>query len=182
MAHSRDEVVTAVQKTFPENVHTRVLEMLDTYGVESYERERERVQLAILKLSERNEEKLREFEARLSGRAFLGGESGGSAIGYAGKTRTNKENVREVRDQAAGGGADRHGRGAKNFDPKWHRENWCSQKFQPGREMIEPAGFGAGEKRERDNAHCFLGVIRSVTVRHPGRAHDLRFTKKLMNE
>jgi len=63
MAHSRDEVVTAVQKTFPENVHTRVLEMLDTYGVESYERERERVQLAILKLSERNEEKLREFVA-----------------------------------------------------------------------------------------------------------------------
>ena len=63
MAHSRDEVVTAVQKTFPENVHTRVLEMLDTYGVESYERERERVQLAILKLSEGNEEKLREFLA-----------------------------------------------------------------------------------------------------------------------
>ena len=63
MAHSRDEVVTAVQKTFPENVHTRVLEMLDTYGVESYERERERVQLAILKLSAGNEEKLREFVA-----------------------------------------------------------------------------------------------------------------------
>jgi len=63
MAHSRDEVVAAVQKTFPETSWSRVLEFLDTYGVESYERERERVQLAILKLSEGNEEKLREFVA-----------------------------------------------------------------------------------------------------------------------
>src|SRR5713101_4992282 len=63
MAFSRDEVVAVVQKTFPESAHARVLELLDTYGVESYERERERVQLAILKLSEGNEEKLREFVA-----------------------------------------------------------------------------------------------------------------------
>jgi len=63
MPHSRDEVVAVVQKSFPESAHARVLELLDTYGVESYERERERVQLAILKLSEGNEEKLREFVA-----------------------------------------------------------------------------------------------------------------------
>ena len=63
MAHSRDEVVAAVQGSFPDSSRTRVLELLDGYGVESYERERERVQLAILKLSERNEEKLREFVA-----------------------------------------------------------------------------------------------------------------------
>src|SRR6266446_3142139 len=61
--HTRDEVVAVVQKTFPESAHTRVLELLDKYGVESYERERERVQLAILKLSEGNEDKLREFIA-----------------------------------------------------------------------------------------------------------------------
>jgi len=61
MPHTRDEVVAVVQKTFPESAHARVLELLDSYGVESYERERERVQLAILKLSEGNEEKLREF-------------------------------------------------------------------------------------------------------------------------
>src|SRR6266403_3202637 len=61
MPHSRDEVVAAVQKIFPETSCPRVLELLDTYGVESYERERERVQLAILKLSEGNEEKLREL-------------------------------------------------------------------------------------------------------------------------
>jgi len=63
MPHSRDEVVAVVQKTFPETSCARVLELLDTYGVESYERERERVQLAILKLSEGNEEKLHEFVA-----------------------------------------------------------------------------------------------------------------------
>ncbi len=63
MPHTRDEVVAVVQKTFPESAHTRVLELLDKYGVESYERERERVQLAILKLSEGNEDKLREFVA-----------------------------------------------------------------------------------------------------------------------
>ena len=61
--HSRDEVVATAQKMFPQSAHDRVLELLDTYGVESYERERERVQLAILKLSEGNEEKLREFVA-----------------------------------------------------------------------------------------------------------------------
>src|SRR2546426_11181810 len=63
MARSRDEVVAAIQATFPESSRARVLELLDTYGVEAYERERERVQLAILKLSEGNEEKLREFIA-----------------------------------------------------------------------------------------------------------------------
>ena len=63
MPHSRDEVVAVVQKTFAESARARVLELLDTYGVESYERERERVQLAILKLSAGNEEKLREFVA-----------------------------------------------------------------------------------------------------------------------
>ena len=63
MPHSREEVVAVIQKTFPQGAHSRVLELLDSYGVESYERERERVQLAILKLSEGNEEKLREFVA-----------------------------------------------------------------------------------------------------------------------
>jgi len=63
MARSRDEVVAAIQATFLKSSWARVLELLDTYGVESHERERERVQLAILKLSEGNEEKLREFLA-----------------------------------------------------------------------------------------------------------------------
>ena len=63
MARSRDEVVAAIQATFLKSSRARVIELLDTYGVESHEREREGVQLAILKLSEGNEEKLREFVA-----------------------------------------------------------------------------------------------------------------------
>ena len=63
MPHSRDEVVAVVHQTFPEGAHARVLKLLDIYGAESYERERERVQLAILKLSEGNEGKLGEFVA-----------------------------------------------------------------------------------------------------------------------
>lgn len=63
MPHLREDVIAAIQKAFPERSWGQVLVLLDTYGVESYERERERVQLAILKLSEGNEEKLREFVA-----------------------------------------------------------------------------------------------------------------------
>jgi hypothetical protein len=43
MPHSRDEVIAVVEKTFPETSGSRVLGLLDTYGIESYERERERV-------------------------------------------------------------------------------------------------------------------------------------------
>src|SRR5437870_4813424 len=63
MMHSRAEVVSAIAAAFPKSDWAPVLELLDTYGVESYERERERVQLAILKLSDGNEEKVREFVA-----------------------------------------------------------------------------------------------------------------------
>jgi len=63
MPHTRDEVVAVLQETFPASDHARWLRLLDTYGVESYERERERVQLAILKLSDGYEDKLREFVA-----------------------------------------------------------------------------------------------------------------------
>ena len=63
MPDSRDEVVAAIEATFPESSRARVLELLDSYGVEPYEQERERVQLAILKLSGGSEEKLREFVA-----------------------------------------------------------------------------------------------------------------------
>ena len=63
MMHSRDEVIASVQATFPKESWGRVLEMLDSYGVKSFERERERVQLDILKLSVGSEEKVREHVA-----------------------------------------------------------------------------------------------------------------------
>jgi hypothetical protein len=61
--HSRDEVAASVQATFPMSSWARVLELLDSYGVESYERERVRVQLDILKLSTGSEEKVRDYVA-----------------------------------------------------------------------------------------------------------------------
>ena len=63
MTQSRDQVVASVEATFPKNSWARVLDLLDSYGVESDERERERVQLAILKLSAGREEKVREYAA-----------------------------------------------------------------------------------------------------------------------
>jgi hypothetical protein len=57
----RDWVVTKVRQVFPEENPDDVMEILDLYGVESYERERERVQLAILKLCEGSQEKLLHF-------------------------------------------------------------------------------------------------------------------------
>ena len=61
MAHSREDVLASVRASFPRERRTRVLELLDAYGLAAHERERERVQLAILKLSEGNEEKLRDL-------------------------------------------------------------------------------------------------------------------------
>ena len=83
-----------------------MLELLDDYGVESYERERERVQLAILKLSEGNEEKLREFVAVAKRDyrdvLFWAEYPEESRFGYAGEAAKSKKNVREVRHQASG--------------------------------------------------------------------------------
>ena len=62
MIHTRD-VLASVRATFPKRSWLGILDLLDTCGVESYERERERVQLAILKLSEGSEHKLREYVA-----------------------------------------------------------------------------------------------------------------------
>ena len=61
MAHTRDDVLAAIAAGFPKSARARVLDLLDTYGVNPYEREVARVQLAILTLSEKDEEKLREF-------------------------------------------------------------------------------------------------------------------------
>jgi hypothetical protein len=51
MNTGRDLVLTKIKETFPHENPENVLAALDLYGGESYEREHERVQLAILKLS-----------------------------------------------------------------------------------------------------------------------------------
>jgi hypothetical protein len=61
MAHSQEDVLAAIRATFPKGSRTRAWELLETFGPAAHEGERERVQLAILKLSEGNEEKLRQY-------------------------------------------------------------------------------------------------------------------------
>jgi hypothetical protein len=60
---SREAVLVAVQTAFPEGRRRRLVKLLDTYGVEPHERERERVQLAILKLCGAQEDQLRIYLA-----------------------------------------------------------------------------------------------------------------------
>jgi len=61
MTNTREDVVAAVHTAFPGSDAATVLGVLDLYGTESHERERERVQLAILALSEGSEDKLLYF-------------------------------------------------------------------------------------------------------------------------
>jgi hypothetical protein len=58
MTCTRDDVVAAVRATFPRSDASTILGILDFYGTGSYEREKERVQLAIVSLSEGSEDKL----------------------------------------------------------------------------------------------------------------------------
>lgn len=58
MTHCRDDVVAAVRASFPNSSAETILSVLDLYGTESYEREKERVQLAVIALSEGKEDKL----------------------------------------------------------------------------------------------------------------------------
>ena len=52
----------------------------------------------------------------------------------------------------------------------------CKNCSQGGRCSKLPL-FVAGEKGERNDAHCFLSVVRAVTVRHPRRAENLCLPK-----
>ena len=61
MPASREVVLTAVASAFPGRDHAAILRILDTYGSSEYDREQERVQLAIIALSAGSEEKLRYF-------------------------------------------------------------------------------------------------------------------------
>jgi len=61
MPHSREAVIAAIGAVFPAADVERLLALVDGYGTQPYERERERVQLAILNLCRGDEEKLRYF-------------------------------------------------------------------------------------------------------------------------
>ena len=61
MNRKREEVLAIVASLFPETDVPAVMETLDSYGAQSSEPERERVQLAILKLSEGQRSKLQHY-------------------------------------------------------------------------------------------------------------------------
>ena len=61
MPYSRAGVVAAVRAGFPGADPNAILAVLDEYGVEPYQRERDRVQLAIVNLTAGDEAKLRYF-------------------------------------------------------------------------------------------------------------------------
>ena len=61
MSFTREDVLTAARRWFPNEDIATVESVLDIYGTETYERERERVQIAILKLSEGDVDKLLHF-------------------------------------------------------------------------------------------------------------------------
>lgn len=52
MSPTREQVVVAAAHRFPSEDRATILAVLDQYGIETHERERERVQMAILRLSE----------------------------------------------------------------------------------------------------------------------------------
>jgi hypothetical protein len=59
MTQTRDDIVAAIHAAFPDKDLATILAVLDLYGTEPYEREKERVQLAIVELSQGSEDKLR---------------------------------------------------------------------------------------------------------------------------
>jgi len=61
MTDSRKGVIAAVRALFPSAKASAILSLLDEYGAKPHERERHRVQLAIVTLSEGDEDKLRYF-------------------------------------------------------------------------------------------------------------------------
>ena len=79
MTYTRDNVVAAVHAAFPKSDAATILGILDLYGTEPYEREKERVQLAIVSLSTGSEDKLLDLvrTAKTDFRDVLSWQDGG---------------------------------------------------------------------------------------------------------
>ncbi len=76
MHNTRDRVTAALLNAFPESDANELLTVLDEYGTESYEQERERVQLAIILLASGDMDELKRYLAIAKGDfrdVFLGG-------------------------------------------------------------------------------------------------------------
>lgn len=67
MHNTRDRVTAALLNAFPESDANELLTVLDEYGTESYEQERERVQLAIILLASGDMDELKRYLAIAKG-------------------------------------------------------------------------------------------------------------------
>ena len=97
---SRELVRQLAQRLFPGVQEAIVLEILDRYGTESYERERDRVQVAVLKLSNGDLERLKTMvsHAKMDYRDTLAAaEYPGEFRAYLGVERApaEKERIRQ---------------------------------------------------------------------------------------
>jgi len=75
-----------------------------------------------------------------------------------------------------------HGGGAKNDDPFRDNEIRGIQEMKDRWQVFENAALRPGEKREGDDAHGLLRVVRPVAVRHPRGADQLQFAENGMDE
>lgn len=99
--YHRDLVVAKVKRCFLNEEPERILAILDLYGRESHEQERERVQIAILKLSDGDMEHLRENVkvAKSDFRDMLAYAEYPEEMRKGTWKMTNKEEVKEIRER-----------------------------------------------------------------------------------
>jgi hypothetical protein len=73
MAHTREQMIAAARAAFGEDALTDIVSVLDQYGIEKHEPERERVQLAIIALSGGDKERLLRYvrDAKIDYRDIL---------------------------------------------------------------------------------------------------------------
>src|SRR5947209_15217877 len=99
---TRSLVLKKVEEGFPEPSFTQVVDILDTYGAEPHESERERVQLAVLKLSDGNINKLQELilTAKRDLRDVIAPAEypGFSRIGFVGVDKLDKDGIRKLKE------------------------------------------------------------------------------------
>jgi hypothetical protein len=67
MKSTRDLVLTKIRHAFPSHDPSEIMAILDRYGAQPHDYERERVQLAVLKLSEGSIDRLEEFVSAARG-------------------------------------------------------------------------------------------------------------------
>ena len=75
-----------------------------------------------------------------------------------------------------------HRRRAEDDDPLWDGKLRGVQKVEERWQIFECAALRAGKKRQSNDTHRFLGVVRPVAVGHPGGAEQLQFTKGRLDE